>query len=87
MIVNRDDRFKRILLGGASGDILGAVAENKSRARIMERFGELRDFQKKFASFGCYTDDTQMTIALASSIIEMSGANAEHCAKKIRGVF
>ncbi|MGD9898682.1 MAG: ADP-ribosylglycohydrolase family protein [Calditrichaceae bacterium] len=81
MIIGRDDRFAGTLLGGASGDILGAVAEGRSRERIRERFGELRDFQIGFSGFGRYTDDTQMTIALALSIIELSGVDAEHCAK------
>ncbi|MGD9487951.1 MAG: ADP-ribosylglycohydrolase family protein [Calditrichaceae bacterium] len=85
--MNRDDRFMGTLLGGASGDILGAVAEGRSRERIRERFGELRDFQAGFAGFGRYTDDTQMTMALALSIIEMSGVDPEHCAKKYAEFF
>jgi poly(ADP-ribose) glycohydrolase ARH3 len=30
--------------------------------------------------FGCYTDDTEMTLALTHSIIQNNGVDAEHCA-------
>ena len=60
-----EDRCIGCLLGVACGDILGASVEAWPAAEIRETFGELRDFCDSDRGFGCYTDDTQMTVALA----------------------
>ena len=68
------------LLGTAVGDILGAGIEGLSKEAILKRYGEVRDFLSTGRGFGCYTDDTEMALALANSILQNNGVNAEHCA-------
>ena len=61
------------MLGVATGDALGAPVEFMSLEEIKLTFGEngISDFQpyRGFAA-GCYTDDTQMTLATALGCIE-----------------
>lgn len=73
-----EDRCIGCLLGTACGDILGAGVEGWSATEIQETFGVLRDFLDTGRGFGCYTDDTQMTLALATSLIERGRVEAEH---------
>jgi len=83
-IMRNKDSFKEkcigSLLGTAVGDILGAGIEGLSRKTIQQRYGEVRDFLDTGRGFGCYTDDTEMTLALTHSIIQNNGVDAEHCA-------
>jgi poly(ADP-ribose) glycohydrolase ARH3 len=77
-----EDRCIGCLLGTACGDILGAGVEGWPAAEIRETFGELRDFADSGRGFGCYTDDTQMTLALATSLVECGRVDAEHVSAK-----
>lgn len=77
-----EDRCIGCLLGTACGDILGSGVEGWPAAEIREQFGELRDFLDSGRGFGCYTDDTQMTLALATSLVECSRVDAEHASAK-----
>jgi poly(ADP-ribose) glycohydrolase ARH3 len=65
-----EDRCIGCLLGTACGDILGAGVEGQPANAIRDRHGEVRDFLDTFRGFGCYTDDTEMTLALATSLVE-----------------
>ena len=76
--ISHEDRCIGCLLGTACGDILGATVEGHSARAIRDRFGELREFQDTMRGFGCYTDDTQMTLALATSLVEKGFAAPEH---------
>ena len=68
------------LLGTAVGDILGANVEFCSRAEILQDYGLVRDFQDSPARpLGMFTDDTEMTIALASSLVACGALNGHHC--------
>jgi poly(ADP-ribose) glycohydrolase ARH3 len=79
--VDRSARFVGCLLGCAFGDVLGASVEMQPRSRILARHGGLlRDFLATGRGFGCYTDDTEMTLALARSILRMGDVNAADCA-------
>jgi len=82
MTVNHEDRCIGCLLGVACGDILGAAVEGLSASSIREMCGELRDFMDTSRGFGCYTDDTQMTLALAASLVECGCVDAEHVSAK-----
>jgi poly(ADP-ribose) glycohydrolase ARH3 len=70
------------LLGTACGDILGAAVEGSSARDIRELYGEVRDFTDVGRGFGCYTDDTQMTLALATSLVENGQVDAAHVSAK-----
>ena len=69
------------LLGTAVGDILGAGVEGYSREMIQSTYGELRTFLSSGRGFGCYTDDTEMALALAQSMVDCQGVDARHCAQ------
>ncbi|MBD3226306.1 MAG: hypothetical protein GF313_16375 [Caldithrix sp.] len=71
-----------ILLGTAVGDILGAPVEGYSRDQLIGQFGELNDFLPSGRGYGNYTDDTEMTLALAESIVDQNGVDARDCALK-----
>ena len=68
--VSHEDRCVGCPLGTACGDILGAAVEGSSARDIRELYGEIRDFAEVGRGFGCYTNDTQMTLALATSLVE-----------------
>lgn len=76
------DRCLGSLLGTVCGDILGAAVEGWPASAIGRQFGQLRDFLDTERGFGCYTDDTQMTLALATSLVERGHADSEHISSK-----
>jgi len=76
--ISHEDRCVGCLLGTACGDILGAAVEGSSARDIRELYGEIRDFAEVGRGFGCYTDDTQMTLALATSLVECGYVDAAH---------
>jgi poly(ADP-ribose) glycohydrolase ARH3 len=82
MQYTHEDRCIGCLLGTACGDILGAAAEGCSAREIRELYGEIRDFAESGRGFGCYTDDTQMTLALATSLVELGRVDAARVSAK-----
>jgi poly(ADP-ribose) glycohydrolase ARH3 len=75
-----EDRCIGSLLGLACGDVLGAGVEGYSREALAAEFGTVRDFLDTPRGRGCYTDDTQMALALARSLVEARRAHAAHAA-------
>jgi ADP-ribosylglycohydrolase len=77
-------RFVGCLLGCAIGDSLGMPVEGMSREEILSTYGEIREFfPGRGLSAGSYTDDTQLTIALAESIIQCGDFYPGNYAKRI----
>ncbi|CAN5523010.1 ADP-ribosylglycohydrolase family protein [soil metagenome] len=75
MIVNENlrDRYRGVLVGSAAGDALGATLEFMDRREIRERYGVLRDIVGGgwlHLPAGEVTDDTQMALCIARSIVE-----------------
>lgn len=70
-IPSRRSRFQGCLLGGASGDALGAPLEFYTLAEITKKFGShgLREFFPCYERLGAITDDTQMTLFTAEGLI------------------
>ncbi|PLX40837.1 MAG: ADP-ribosyl-[dinitrogen reductase] hydrolase [Deltaproteobacteria bacterium] len=73
------DRARGCLLGAALGDALGATVEFMSRSEIKARYG----VHKKiigggwlYLKPGYVTDDTQMSLCVARSLVRSSGFNA-----------
>lgn len=64
-------RFLGCLLGGATGDALGAPIENARLAEIRRRYGPngLDHYVPAFGGLGRITDDTQMTLFTAEGLI------------------
>lgn len=82
MAITHEDRCVGSLLSTACGDILGAAVEGMAASEIRSQHGEVRDFADAGRGYGCYTDDTQMTLALAASIIERGRVDAAHVSAK-----
>jgi len=74
------DRFVGCLLGLACGDALGAPVEEWSHETIRSSLGFIRDHQTTILGRGIITDDTQMAILLAESIIQNEHFDPSHFA-------
>ncbi len=73
---NIEERSQGILLGLTCGDILGARVEGMEAVVLAGTHGKVVDFlpaggDEGNTVVGVYTDDTQMTIALAESIVNV----------------
>ena len=66
-----EDKFRGCLVGGATGDALGAQGEFYSTTSISERYGQdgIRDLERSYGVMGAITDDTQMTLFTAEGCI------------------
>ncbi|HKS13534.1 MAG TPA: ADP-ribosylglycohydrolase family protein [Pseudomonas sp.] len=69
--MNRLDRIKGCLLGGAVGDALGAPVEFMGWAEIQDKFGAdgITDFAPAYGLKGAVTDDTQMMLFTAEGLL------------------
>ncbi len=74
------------LLAGAIGDALGRPAEGKPLEEVRRRFGVLRDFVPWHGwtggPVGTITDDTQLTMCVADSIVDRGILDPEHLASR-----
>lgn len=85
---SKKSRFVGSLLGCAFGDVLGAAVEMRSRAEILRQHPQLlRDFLPTERGYGRYTDDTEMTLALAGSILHSGDVDAADCARAYAEAF
>ena len=73
------DKFTGALIGSALGDALGAPVEGYSMEKVRLVYGEGEVWAMKS---GRYTDDTQMMIGVAESLIENRGFNGADMALK-----
>ena len=69
-------KFLGGMVGAAVGDAVGAFFEGKRKVSVEEILNTIRKVSKLR-----YTDDTQMTIGLAESIIRSEGVDAEDLVK------
>jgi len=80
------DRFVSTLLCSAIGDALGMPIEGMPRSKIISKFnGPIRDFAdapSRGLKAGQFTDDTQMMLAIAESIVEKQMVDPKDIAKK-----
>jgi len=81
-MVSTLDKFKGTLVGCAAGDALGMPLEGMDAGDIREKHGRVTDFLDERFGAGRVTDDTQMTITLAQSIIEIGKYDKGHAAFK-----
>jgi len=76
-LVDYQDRYRGAMLGTAIGDALGRPAEGLSPRNIQEAFGTLSDFRPWLGwtdgPTGTFTDDTEMALCIAQSIVERQG--------------
>ncbi len=79
------DRIKGCIFGLAIGDALGATLEFMKKEEIKEKYGVLKDIIGGgwlHLKPGEFTDDTQLTLALAHSIIDNQSFVIEDVAKR-----
>lgn len=69
--MNRLDRIKGCLLGGAVGDALGAPIESLNWTEIEQQFGSsgIRDFSQAYGMTGAITNHTQMMLFTAEGLL------------------
>ena len=72
-----ENKFIGCLLGGAVGDALGFTSENMSRQRIQAKYSRLTDYKIK-PNWAYYTDDTQLSIVLAETLLANGGYDHAH---------
>ncbi len=86
--VDYGDRYRGAMLGTAIGDALGRPAEGLSPRNIQAAFGELTDFQPWLGwtdgPTGTFTDDTEMALCIAQSIVEQQGIDPDDLADRFR---
>lgn len=69
--MNRLDRIKGRLLGGAAGDALGTPVESLNRTEFKQQFGSsgIRGFSQVYVMTGAIADDTQMMLITAEGLL------------------
>lgn len=74
------DRAQGCIVGAAIGDALGMPIEFLSDAEIRKHYGRIEKFEKPLSSHPCkhlkagqWTDDTQLLLLMAESLIENKG--------------
>ncbi len=83
-----EDRCIGAMLGAACGDILGANVEFLTRDEIRLQYGRVLEFlDSDWRPFGRYTDDTEMTLALATSLVRCGALDAADCARAYAEFF
>jgi ADP-ribosyl-[dinitrogen reductase] hydrolase len=82
------DKFVGCLLGCAVGDALGAPFEGLWAHSVPDESTLLREFAE-FEGYpsGQFTNDTQLTVATARSIVATGGVSPDHIARSIAGLF
>jgi len=79
--ISLKSKFIGSILGTAIGDALGMPVEGWSPSKIEEVFGEVREMMTGFLPEGSYTDDTEMAIGIAETIIEKGRVDPDHLIK------
>ncbi|GAC1548923.1 MAG: ADP-ribosylglycohydrolase family protein [Herpetosiphon sp.] len=81
------DRYTGTLVGGAIGDALGRPVEGRSPAQLQARYGELRDYHRwhgwKSGPRGTITDDTQLTMLIAESLLAQGFIDPDDIARRL----
>jgi len=77
------DKFKGTLIGIAIGDTLGFPFKGKLREEIALKFDDFKDFlYNNIHTFKTYTNETQLTLHLAESLIKGNGFRVDNTIKE-----
>ncbi|MBE0515782.1 MAG: ADP-ribosylglycohydrolase family protein [Methanophagales archaeon] len=79
MYVDLKSKFTGALIGSAVGDAIGAPVEGWSMEMVSSVYGEKTPWKM---IYGRYTDDTEMMIGVAESLIEHKGFNGANMARR-----
>ncbi|MCF8010835.1 MAG: ADP-ribosylglycohydrolase family protein [Clostridiales bacterium] len=77
------DKFAGALLGTFTGDALGMPVEGWDHDIITSKYGEIRDMLEARLGRGTYTDDTELMIGVAESLIKNTGFNGPDMARAL----
>lgn len=86
----RQEASRGTLLGLACGDALGRPVEGWPRSRIAEEFGRLTEMQARGRHglpAGEITDDTELSLCLARSLVEVEDFDADDAAERFATWF
>ncbi|MFQ5751697.1 MAG: ADP-ribosylglycohydrolase family protein, partial [bacterium] len=75
-------KFQGALIGTLVGDALGMPVEGWPPQAIVQEYSQLREMLASRLGKGTYTDDTQMMIAVAESLVHCKGFNGEDMARR-----
>jgi poly(ADP-ribose) glycohydrolase ARH3 len=78
------DKFAGALLGAFVGDALGMPVENWTHEQITRKYGQVKGLLPNRLGVGAYTDDTEMMVGVAESIIECGQFNGEHMITRLK---
>lgn len=87
MISDIEDRYVGSLLGVLVGDSLGAPIEGFEPEEIARRYGRVVDHLPNRYGLGTYTDDTDMTILCAESLLNSGQFDADAMARHLAQHF
>ncbi len=76
------DKFIGCMLGTHVGDALGMPVEGHDCKTIEMKYGELREMFDARMGAGTYTDDTEMMIGIAESLVECKGFDGRDMADR-----
>ncbi len=76
------EKFVGCMLGTHVGDALGMPVEGYDYKTIEANYGELRQMLDVRMGMGTYTDDTEMMIGIAESLVECKGFNGRDMADR-----
>lgn len=80
-----EDKFTGCLVGVGVGDALGMPAEGMTPKQLGIIYGQIRDYHEGWLKPGYITDDTQLTICIAESIVEHRDFVPEDVAQRFVG--
>jgi len=81
------DKFVGCMIGTHAGDALGMPVEGYDYKAIEAHFGELRQMLDARLGVGTYTDDTEMMIAIAESLVECKEFNGRDMANRFVNLY
>lgn len=80
------DQSKAVVLGAAYGDALGFRTEALDRQLIQELFGQ-QGIQELDPDGAYYSDDTQLSLAVARALVQMESLTVEHFMQQLGREF
>lgn len=87
MAQDLEDAARGVLLGTFIGDAMGMPVEGWTRQRIVDELGMLRGFVEGRLPAGTYTDDTEMAVGMAESLVECGRFDPAHVASRLAENF
>ena len=81
------DKFVGCMLGTHVGDALGMPVEGHDHRAIEADFGEVREMLNARMGIGTYTDDTEMMIGVAESLVECREFNGRDMSKRFVDLY